>query len=187
MGTEPPAEKKEPPATESRETQSDSGSRSKGYRGNRRYGKPKTNNNKDTVTTKAKFKGAITDLEGYYFDTGPTQAHDFKKTHKKISTYTGTKYSAEVMQSLEEMELHDWTTGMPKKPILSDFDKEEEEASDSDDDDVDTKKKIVITKATVIPAEYMDRYNHKIKTHCKREDKFETDMQLCYTVIHSMH
>ena len=185
MGTEPPAEKKEPPATESRETQSDNGgSRSKGYRGNRRYGKPKTNNNKDTVTTKAKFKGAITDLEGYYFDTGPTQAHDFKKTHKKISTYTGTKYSAEVMQSLEEMELHDWTTGMPKKPILSDFDKEEEEASDSDDDDVDTKKKIVITKATVIPAEYMDRYNHKIKTHCKREDKFETDMQLCYTVIH---
>ena len=120
MGTEPPAEKKEPPATESRETQSDNGgSRSKGYRGNRRYGKPKTNNNKDTVTTKAKFKGAITDLEGYYFDTGPTQAHDFKKTHKKISTYTGTKYSAEVMQSLEEMELHDWTTGMPKKPILS--------------------------------------------------------------------
>jgi hypothetical protein len=30
----------------------------------------------------------------------------------------------------------------------------------------------------------MDRYNHKMKTHCKREDKFEVDMQLCYTVKH---
>ncbi|OEU19808.1 hypothetical protein FRACYDRAFT_235871 [Fragilariopsis cylindrus CCMP1102] len=179
MGTEPPAEKKEPPTTEQSAQSDDRSSKPKGYRGNRRYGKAKANNNKDTITTKAKFKGAITDLEGYYFDTGPTQAHDYKKTHRKISTYTGTKYSAEVMQSLEEMKLHDWTTGMPKKPILSDFDTE------TVDEDVDTKKKTVkIVKATTIPAEYLDRYLHKIKTHCKREDKFETDMQLCYTVIH---
>ena len=50
---------------------------------------------------------------------------------------------------------------MPKKPILADFG----------------------MIATEIPIEYMDRYNHKMKTHCKREDKFEVDMQLCYTVV----
>jgi hypothetical protein len=172
MGTEPPAEKKEPPATsEQRDTQTDDrGSRSKGYRGNnRRYGKPKSTTNKETITSKSKFKGAIDALQDYYFDTGPTQAHDFKKTHKKISTYTGTKYSAEVMQSFEEMKLHDWTKGMPKKPIATDFSR------------VIDKK---IVPATEVPSEYMDRYIHKMKTHCKREDKFEVDMQLCYTVVH---
>jgi hypothetical protein len=125
VGTEPPAEKKEPPTTtEQRENQTnDRGSRSKGYRGNhRQYGKSKSNTNKETVTSKSKFKGAIDALLDYYFDTGPTQAHDFKKTHKKISTYTGTKYSAEVMQSLEDMKMHDWTKGMPRKLILKDFD-----------------------------------------------------------------
>jgi hypothetical protein len=174
MGTEPPAEKKEPPkTTEQRENQTeDRGSRSKGYRGNnyRRYGKPKVNNNnKETVTSKSKFKGAIDALQDYYFDTGPTQAHDFKKTHKKISIYAGTKYSAEVMQSLEEMKIHDWTKGMPRKPQIKDFTTV-----------VGSTEKV----AEAIPSEYMDRYVHKMKTHCKREDKFEVDMQLCYTVIH---
>ncbi|OEU21780.1 hypothetical protein FRACYDRAFT_231926 [Fragilariopsis cylindrus CCMP1102] len=57
--------------------------------------------------------------------------------------------------------------------------------SDFDVSNEDPKTKVInVIKATAIPAEYMDRYNHKIKTHCKREDKFETDMQLCYTVIH---
>jgi hypothetical protein len=171
MGTEPPAEKKEPPAaSEQRETQSDDrGSKSKGYRGNnRRYGKPKSTH-RETVTNKSKFKGAIEALQDYYFDTGPTQAHDFKKTHKKISTYTGTKYSAEVMQSLEEMKIHDWTKGMPKKPIATDFNRV-----------VDNQ----MVPAIEVPSEYMDRYIHKMKTHCKREDKFEVDMQLCYTVVH---
>ena len=176
MGTEPPAEKKEPPAAESRETQSDNGgSRSKGYRGNRRYGKSKASNKETTITTKTKFKGSIDALEDYYFDTGPTQAHDFKKTHKKISTYTGTKYSAEVMQSLEEMKLHDWTKDLPKKPLKSKFDVVVAATDDTP---------ASIIKATVIPSEHLDRYTHKMKTHCKREDKFEDDMQLCYTVIH---
>jgi hypothetical protein len=89
MGTEPPAEKKEPPPTaEQRDTQAeDRGPRSKGYRGNnyRRYGKSKANSSKEMVTSKSKFKGAIDALQEYYFDTGPTKAHDFKKTHKKIS------------------------------------------------------------------------------------------------------
>jgi hypothetical protein len=162
MGTEPPADKKEPPAVEQRVAQTDDqGSRTKGYKGGyKRYGKPKSNN-KDTVVSKSKFKGAIDALlRDYYFDTGPTQAHDFKKTHKKIATYTGTKYSAKVMQSLEDTKIHDWTRGMPRKPLESD------------------------SKSKNIPVEYMDRYNHKMKTHCKREDKFEVDMQLCYTVIH---
>jgi hypothetical protein len=171
MGTEPPAsEKKEPPVPEQRDTQTDDrGSRSKEYRGNhRRYGKKK-NHIKEIVTSKSKFKGAIDALSDYYFDTGPTQAHDFKKTHKKISTYTGTKYSAEVMQSLEDMRIFDWTRGMPRKPILTDF---------------DTVTGSVTTPAIAIPSKYIDRYTHKMKTHCKREDKFEVDMQLCYTVIH---
>jgi hypothetical protein len=87
MGTEQPAEKKEPPANELRDTQTeDRGSRTKGYRGNhRRYGKSKNNVNKETVTSKSKFKGAINALLDYYFDTGPTQAHDFKKTHKRYT------------------------------------------------------------------------------------------------------
>jgi hypothetical protein len=118
MGTEPPADKKEPPvAAEQRDTQTnDCGSRTKGYRGGyKRYGgKSKNNSNKETIVNKKKFKGAIDALQDYYFDTGPTQAHDFKKTHRKIST-------AEVMQSLEEMNIHDWTRGMPRKPQLSDF------------------------------------------------------------------
>ena len=86
MGTESQADKKESPAmTEQRDTQTeDCGSRSKGYRGNhRRYGKPKSSS-KETITSKSKLKGAIDAQEDYYFDTGPTQAHDFKKTHGKI-------------------------------------------------------------------------------------------------------
>ena len=39
-------------------------------------------------------------------------------------------------------------------------------------------------KATSIPGENMDRYVHKMKTHCKREDKYKVDMTLCYTVVH---
>jgi hypothetical protein len=149
MGTEPPAEKKEPPAaSEQRETQSDDrGSKSKGYRGNnRRYGKPKSTH-RETVTNKSKFKGAIEALQDYYFDTGPTQAHDFKKTHKKISTYTGTKYSAEVMMSIENMEYYNWASSMPRKPIKSDF---------------DTSTGGISNIATVIPQEYLDRYEYKI-------------------------
>jgi hypothetical protein len=170
MGTEPPVDKKEPPAVEQRVAQTDDrGSRTKGYKGGyKRYGKPKSNN-KDTVVSKSKFKGTIDALQDYFFDTGPTQAHDFKKTHKKIATYTGTKYSAEVMQSLEDMKIHDWTRGMPRKPQLEGF---------------KVLKGSVEKEATEVPSEYMDRYNHKMKTHCKREDKFEVDMQLCYTVIH---
>jgi hypothetical protein len=173
MGTEPPADKKEPPAAaEQRETQTeDRGSITKGYRGGyKRYGsKSKSNGNKDTIVSKKKSKGAIDALQDYFFDTGPTQAHDFKKTHRKISTYTGTKYSAEVMQSLELMKIRDWTKGMPRKPMLADF---------------NTLEGAVVVTAKDVPSEYMDRYIHKMKTHCKREDKFEVDMQLCYTVVH---
>jgi hypothetical protein len=59
MGTEPPAEKKEPPAVEQRVAQTDDrGSRTKGYKGGyKRYNKPKSNN-KDIVVSKSKFKGA---------------------------------------------------------------------------------------------------------------------------------
>ena len=178
MGTEPPAEKNEPTGkTEQRESSPEERSSTrKGYRGgNRRYGKSKGNNNKEPIVNKTQFKGAITDLEEYYFDTGPTQAHDFKKTHKKIATYTGTKYSAEVMKSLDDLVLHDWTKDMPKKPKKADFDTVIEAT-------VDTAASIV--KATSIPGENMDRYVHKMKTHCKREDKYEVDMTLCYTVVH---
>jgi hypothetical protein len=73
------------------------------------------------------------------------------------------------MQSLEDMKPHDWTKGMPRKPQLSDF------------SILEGSKEVA---ATEIPSECMDRYIHKMKTHCKREDKFEVDMQLCYTVIH---
>jgi hypothetical protein len=99
----------------------------------------------------------------YYFDTGPTQAHDFKKTHKKISSYTGTKYSAEVMMSIEEMKLHNWTATMPRKPIKSDF---------------DTLIGGVSTIATVVHQEHLDRYDYKMKSYCKKEDKYEEDMKL---------
>jgi hypothetical protein len=74
------------------------------------------------------------------------------------------------MQSLEDMKIHDWTKGMPRKPQLKDFVTV-----------VGSPEKT----AEEIPSEYMDRYIHKMKTHCKREeDKFEVNMQLCYTVIH---
>ena len=57
---------------------------------------------------------------------------------------------------------------MPKKPVLADF---------------GTLQGFQLVPATEISIEYMDRYNHKMKAHCKREDKFEVDMQLCYTVV----
>jgi hypothetical protein len=73
------------------------------------------------------------------------------------------------MQSLELMKIHDWTKGMPRKPMLADF---------------STLEGSVVVPAKDVPSEYMDRYIHKMKTHCKREDKFEVDMQLCNTVVH---
>jgi hypothetical protein len=119
--------------------------------------------------SKSKLKGALDALTDYYFDTGPTQAHDFKKTHKKISTYTGTKYSTEVMMSIEEMRVHNWTATMPRRPIKADF---------------DTSVNGVQTKATTVPQEHLDRYDYKMKSHCKKEDKYEEDMKLSFTVVH---
>jgi hypothetical protein len=122
------------------------------------------------VISKSKFKGALNALVDYYFDTGPTLAHDFKKTHKKISTYTGTKYSAEVMVSIEEqLERHDWTATMPRKSIKTDY---------------NTILGTVEHKALTVPQEHLDRYEYKMKSHCKKKDKYEEDMKLSFTVVH---
>jgi hypothetical protein len=164
MGMEPQAEKTEAPPSES--ATEDKGKR---FRGNQRRFTKKKTVSKDVTISKTKFKGSLDALIDYYFDTGPTQAHDFKKTHKKISTYTGTKYSAEVMMSIENMEYYNWASSMPRKPIKSDF---------------DTSTGGISNIATVIPQEYLDRYEYKIKSHCKREDKYEVDMKLSFTVIH---
>jgi hypothetical protein len=102
MAIKPPAEKKDSQSTDQKEGQSeDRGSRYKGYKGGQKRFTKKKSGTKDVTISKSKFKGALDALTDYYFDTGPTQAHDFKKTHKTISTYTGTKYSAEVMMSIE--------------------------------------------------------------------------------------
>jgi hypothetical protein len=164
MGMEPQAEKNEPPSSESATED-----KTKRYRGNQRRFIKKKTVHKEVSISKSKFKGALDALVDNYFDTGPTQAHDFKKTHKKISIYTGTKYSAEVMMSIENMEVYDWTTTMPRKPLTSDF---------------DTSIGGTTSIATTIPQEYLDRYDYKIKSHCKREDKYEVDMKLSFTVVH---
>jgi hypothetical protein len=92
MGIEPQAEKKESQSAEHKDAQADDRSlKYKGYKGgSRRFTKKKSAGNKEVTISKSKFKGALDALVDYYFDTGPTQAHDFKKTHKKISTYTGS-------------------------------------------------------------------------------------------------
>jgi hypothetical protein len=164
---EPQAEKKEPPSVET--PTEDRGSRSKGYKGGQKRFIKKKSGSKDVTISKSKFKGAIDALLDYYFDTGPTQAHDFKKTHKKIATYVGTKYSAEAMMSIEEMKVHDWTSTMPRKPLKTDF---------------DTVKGSTTVEADKVPQEHLDRYDYKMKSHCKREDKYEVDMSLCFTVVH---
>jgi hypothetical protein len=146
MGIEPQAVKKESQPVEHKDVQADDrSSKYKGYKGgSRRFVRKKSGGSKDVTISKSKFKGALDALVDYYFDTGPTQqAHDFKKTHKKISTYTGTKYSAEIMMSIEEMKVHNWTATMPRKPIKSDF---------------DTSVGGVSTKATVVPQEHLDPY-----------------------------
>jgi hypothetical protein len=166
MGMEPQAEKKESPSVES--TTDDRGNKPKSYRGSQKRFIKKKVGSKDVTISKSKFKGALDALEDYYFDTGPTQAHDFKKTHKKISTYTGTKYSAEVMVSIEEMDLYDWSSAMPRRPLKEDFDT----------------VKGSVTTSIEIPQEHIDRYEYKMKSHCKREDKYEVDMRLSFTVVH---
>jgi hypothetical protein len=170
MGMEPQAEKKESQSAENKEVQAeDRGSGYKGYRGGPKRFTKKKSGSKEVTISKSKFKGALKALVDYYFDTGPTQAHDFKKTHKMISTYTGTKYLAEVMMSIEDMKLHNWTATMPRKPIKSDF---------------DTVTGGIRSIATVVPQEHLDRYDYKMKSHCKKEDKYEEDMKLSFTVVH---
>jgi hypothetical protein len=166
MGIKPQAEKKESTSAENKDVQADDrGSKYKGGYKGRRFIKKKSSGSKDVAISKSKFKGALDALVDYYFDTGPTQAHDFKKTHKKISAYTGTKYSAEVMMSIEELERHDWTATMPRKPIKTDF---------------NTISGTVEHKALTVPQEHLDRYEYKMKSHCKKEE----DMKLSFTAVH---
>jgi hypothetical protein len=88
MGTEPPADKKESPSVEQNDGQTEErGSRYKGYKGGQKRFTKKKVGNKEVTISKSKFKGALDALVDYYFDTGPTQAHDFKNTRKKISIY----------------------------------------------------------------------------------------------------
>jgi hypothetical protein len=171
MGTEPPADKKESPSVEQKDGQTEErGSRYKGYKGGQKRFTKKKDGNKEVTISKSKFKGALDALVDYCFDTGPTQANDFKKTHKKIPIYTGTKYSAEVMMSIEDMKVHNSTATMPRKPIKSDFDTSVGGVS--------------TTKATTVPQEHLDQYDYKMKSHCKKEDKNKEDMELSFTVVH---
>ena len=56
-------------------------SKKKPYRGGYQSSKPQ---NPGTVIETKKFKGATVELSGYYFDIGPDQADNFKKTIKKV-------------------------------------------------------------------------------------------------------
>jgi hypothetical protein len=169
MGGEVQEEKRESPPQEQKEVPSqESGSRFR--RGRNRGGrKSRSRGNEASVIEKSDFKGACKDLEGYYFQSGPSQANDYKKTKDHIVTYTGTKYSAEVSRSIDEMTPYTWL--LPTAPITSDFDEMEADGV------------TVKNKATVIPKEYTDRYNIKMKTMVKREDKYEDDMKLSYSLI----
>jgi hypothetical protein len=168
MGVDVQEEKKESPPQEHKDVPSyESGSRSR--RSRHRNRKSRNRGNESSIIEKSEFKGACKELDGYYFQSGPSQANDYKKTKDQIVTYTGTKYSAEVSRSIDEMSQFNWIP--PTAPILTDFDV-------MDNDGVTVK-----TAAVKIPQAYTDRYNIKMKTMVKREDKYEDDMKLSYTLV----
>jgi hypothetical protein len=99
MGADVQDEKRESPPQEQKDIPSyESGSRNR--RNQNRSRRTRNRGNKSNIIEKTEFKGACKDLEGYYFQSGPSEANDYKKTKDQIVTYTGTKYSAEVSQSI---------------------------------------------------------------------------------------
>ena len=58
------------------------------------------------------------ELSGYYFDIGPDQADNYKKTIKKIEIVAGMKYSADVSCLIETLDENPPMMKMPTKMTL---------------------------------------------------------------------
>ena len=91
------------------------------------YYKKKTKNvtkqksNIEIVEKETDFEGSTTELDGYYFDMGPHQADDYKRTIKKFGIYVGFTYSAELactVETLEHKPAHMFK--LPKAPVTVD-------------------------------------------------------------------
>ena len=71
------------------------------------------------ITIKQKeFKGSTPELKGYYFDTGPDQADNYKKTIKNIIIVSGMKYLAEISCAIEMIIEIPPIFKLPMKPTL---------------------------------------------------------------------
>lgn len=132
-----------------------------GYRGNKPRGKGGID------IKQKKYNGALLELKGSYFETGPDQADMYKKRMKKLEIVIGMKYSAEMSYEVKMM---------TEKPLMIKILTKLSLAALKVDE-------IVAAIVTAVLDKYNDLHKEQMKTYTKKLKEFEKDIIVVYLVV----
>ena len=129
-------------------------------------------------TNTAPFKGAVPELSGKVFVTGPSQAARYDDTYKALLHYFGNKFDHRVYLAFEKKD-KDIGLSLLTKPSVPMIKKIVQEATAGDSSVLKGVEKEIINKES----EEFIIYQMELKQYISDKTKYNSDIQKCFNII----